>query len=301
MTTSQFATEKNDSSKEIIIWACDTLLAKGYDLISYLPENVQITPWSYVIRFSTSQGYVYLKRTPVLLSLEADIIQLLKEGFKVSVPDVIGRNIKLNCFLMKDAGRSLRDVLKQRFDVDLFCRVIKHFTAMQASIKNHVESFINIGVPDWRLNRLPELYKELLTYKDILLADGLTENVIGDLEKLYSKVGSLCQKLSAFNIQESVVQPDFNDNNTLLADSLKKITIIDLGEISISHPFFSLINCLIQVKKHHKITETDALYIKMQDACFENFKSDSSAEALKNALDIASLLFPVYMAKMHGN
>lgn len=39
-------------------------------------------------------------------------------------------------------------------------------------------------------------------------------------------------------------------DNILINDKTQNITFIDLGEIVISHPFFSLIGCLRQTKKH---------------------------------------------------
>lgn len=103
-------TGNDNLNKEIIHWGCKYLLSHGYTLKNNLPENVQDTPWSYVVRFATSDGYIYLKRTPELFALEPTIIQILHEQFHASVPIVIAHNAELNCFLMKDAGKPLRGV-----------------------------------------------------------------------------------------------------------------------------------------------------------------------------------------------
>lgn len=61
-------TKGNDNlNKEIIEWGCSYLSFHGYTLKNNLPEKVQDTPWSSVIRFSTTDGYIYLKRTPKLM------------------------------------------------------------------------------------------------------------------------------------------------------------------------------------------------------------------------------------------
>lgn len=93
-------------------------------------------------------------------------------------------------------------------------------------------------MPDCRLDKLPDLYNELLLQKDILIENGLTKIDIIELKILFSKVSSLCQKLSDYSIKQSIVQPDFSDNNTLIDSMSQSITTIDLGEIVISHPFF---------------------------------------------------------------
>jgi hypothetical protein len=290
------ASKKDKLNKDLIQWACKNLASLGYTLKSNLPENVLNTPWSYVVRFDTSQGYIYLKHTPELLALEAGIIQILHDQFHASVATVIAHNAELNCFLMKDSGRSLREILKQKFDTELFCKAIKNFTSLQLAVADHVSVFLDRGVPDWRLNQLPDLYKQLLSQKERLISDGLSEKEHCALETLLPTVSHLCQKLSRYEIKQSIVQPDFNDNNTLIADISQTITIIDLGEIAISHPFFSLLNCLQQAKKHHGLTDKDDAYLRLMDACLENYMIFGSKKHLLDALDTARLLMFVYAA-----
>ena len=84
--------------QEVIQWACKCLKALGYRLKSKMPENVLNTPWSYLLCFETSAGYIYLKHTPKLFALEATIIQILHEQFYAAVPAVVAHNVELNCF-----------------------------------------------------------------------------------------------------------------------------------------------------------------------------------------------------------
>lgn len=289
-------TGTDNLNNEIIRWGVEYLLSHGNTLKSNLPEIVQNTPWSYVVRFITFDGYIYLKHTPELLALEASIIQILHNRFHVSVPEVIAHNAELNCFLMKDAGRSLREILKQQFDTALFCKAIEHFTSMQLTVADHINIFLDIGVPDWRLEKLPDLYMELLSQTEILIADGLSEKELNELERLLPEVSNLCQKLSDYVIKQSIVQPDFNDNNTLVDNNSQKITIIDLGEVVISHPFFSLINCLQQAEKHYAMTDEDDAYLQLMDACLKNYMIFESKKHLLDAFALARILFFIYGA-----
>ena len=284
---------------EIIQWGYAYLSSHGYTLNSPLPETVQNTPWSYVARFVTSEGYIYLKHTPELLALEVPIIQAFREQFHASVPEVIAYQTELHCFLMKDAGKSLREILKKTFDTTLFCKAIDHFTALQLAVTDRIDVFIDLGAPDWRLDKLPDLYKSLISKKDLLLTDGLSDIEITALEALVPKVTYLCEKLSAYSIKPTFVQPDFNDNNTLISDVSQTITIIDLGEITISHPFFSLINCLQQIKKHQGLKEEDEAYLRIMDACLKNYLHLESKPHLLDAFLTARILFPIYRALSH--
>jgi hypothetical protein len=292
--TTHPATEDDYMNKEINQWACKYLSSHGYTLKNNLPEKVQNTPWSCVVRFASSQGYIYLKYTPKLLALESTIIQVLHDQFHACVPEVIAHNTELNFFLMKDAGRPLRIILKEQFNVAALCKAIDKFTSLQLAVADHVDIFLDMGVPDWRLNKLPELYKEVILQKDLLLADGLSETELGGLEGLVPRITNSCKNLSGYNIKQTIVQPDFNDNNMLIYDFSLDITLIDLGEISISHPFFSLLNCLHQIKKHHALTDTDEAYLKIKEACFINYMNFESKDHFLNAFATAQILWLVY-------
>jgi hypothetical protein len=177
------------------------------------------------------------------------------------------------------------------FDEILLCKAIDQFTSLQI---NAVDQFINIGVPDWRVEKFPDLYQQLLSHKVFLITDGLSESDFRKLEKLLPRVADLSNYLIGCAIPQTIVQPDFNDNNTLLNEKTQTITIIDLGEIAISHPFFSLLNGLHQIKKHH--APTDDAYLRIQDACLNNFLKFESKGNLLKALAVTSQLAPIYWA-----
>ncbi len=292
--TTELVTANDNLHNEIVQWGYKYLSSHGYTLKSKLPENVKNTPWSYVVRFATSDGYIYLKHTPNLLALEAIITQVLHDQFHASVPEVIVHNPELNCFLMRDAGRSLREILKKKFDAALLCKAIDQFASMQLAVANHVNIFLDMGVPDWRLDKIPDLFKQLLSQKDILIADGLSAIEVSELETLLPIVSTLCEKLSKYPIKQTIVQSDFHDNNMLIDDISQAITIIDLGEIVISHPFFSFISCLQQTKRHHALTDQEDVYLRIRDACFKNYINLESKKHLLDAFAAAQILWLVY-------
>lgn len=293
--------QDNDNlHKAIIKWALNELLSLGYVLNNNTPEEVQQTPWSYVIRFETKDGYIYLKHTPELFALEPIVIKMLHEKFHASVPSVIAHNPKLYCFLMKDAGKPLREILNQQFDEALICRAVEQFTLLQIAVSDHVTAFLDIGIPDYRLDKLPTLFKELIAQKNLLQAEGLSKIEIDAFESMHPKIVSLCNILSKYPVKQTIVQPDFNDNNTLVDEVSHEITVIDLGEIVISHPFFSLFNFLRQVKKYHGLTDQDTIYNRIKETCFKNYKVAFGTEAqFIEAIAIAKFLNIVYALSDH--
>lgn len=274
-------------------WATFCLASKGY-AIQHSPEIVLSTPWSVVIRFSTSTEDFYLKQTPPAISAEPQIIKLLSEQFHASVPIVIAINEDLHCFLMHDAGKVLRDTLKEKFSPSLLCQAIKEYAAIQRSTEDNVEKFIKLGVPDWRLSKLPILYDQILKQRDFLKADGMTDKELQTLQGLRPKFLAQCESLSSYGIPETIGIPDFNDNNTLYDPNTRIMTFIDWGEASITHPFFSLYNIIEQSIIHHGIKESDTNHNKLQHACLEEWLGLVTEKRLLKAFNLSKQLRAIY-------
>lgn len=159
---SAIARANMQNHQAILTWATDYLKAKTH-FLQQTTEIVVDTPWSTVIRLSTSKEIFYLKQSPPALFLEPKIIQLLAEKLDPSVPVVIASNHELHCFLMKDAGLSLRGYLKTEFRSDLLSQAVQQYTTIQRSAESHINSFfLELGVPDWRLNKLPPFYQQII-------------------------------------------------------------------------------------------------------------------------------------------
>ena len=278
--------------KKTINWAENFLQENGYKINNPF-QIVQDTPWSSVVKLSTDQGLIYLKTTPPALSIESSVIKILHEQCHADVPLIIADNQKEHCFLMKDAGIRLHDFFKQeKFQTELFVRTIQNYTNMQIKAADKITLFLNSGVPDWRLNQLPELYQALIVQENLLLADGLTKNEIKKLHELRPKLSEICDRLSQYNVPETFGSGDFHDKNILVNPDTHKTTIIDLGEVVITHPFFSLHNCLHMAKENFAIP--DDQYRRLQEACFKNWLQFESSTNLFEILSIIGQCWSIH-------
>jgi len=291
----EWAGPKMKNHTHIFKWATDCLVSKRYSF-QHSPEIVQETPWSNVFRFTTSKGDVYLKQPAPLLAQEAKVLKILAHQYNANVPIVIAISDDLHCFLMQDAGVSLRKYLKTEFHPDLLCQSIKKFTAFQRSTENNIEPFLSLNVPDWRVNRLPQLCEQIINQADFLKADGVTDAELQTLHDLSPQVSEEFKSLSQYQIPETIVQPDFNTNNILISPDTNQFTFIDLGELAISHPFFSLHNFLYQSTLHHGVKEMDKTWHQLQDACIENWLESGTKSQLLRAFTLARKLWPIYSA-----
>lgn len=280
---------------DMIKWAEESLVSKGY-IIQKAPEIIQKTPYSSVIRFLTSVGHVYLKQTPPTLFLEVEIMKLLFNQFHANVPEIIAENKMFNCFLMRDCGNSLRESLKINFQPELLCKGVKRYTDIQRKVEGQTNTFIEFGVPDWRLEKLPDLYLKLIAEEELLIQDGMTINELKNLQELHSVLVSIAELLSSYKIPETLDHCDFHDNNMLVANNMQDVTIIDWGETVVSHPFFALISFISTVAYRYKLQETSDTFIGLEDACFKNWLEIVPRNVLLEAMRLTKKIWPIYSA-----
>lgn len=281
---------QNISHRVVLEWAMTTL--KQAEMNAAV---VVETPWSKVLKLSTPQGIVYLKQTPADLFLEVEIIKKCRElcGI-VDIPEVIATNKELNCFLMKACGDvSFRTLFGGQLNVALLMQGLQLYTKMQKATARHVNAFLQAGAPDWRLENFPKLYQDLISNEAFLKEHGLETTQIQILQNSVEKLQRLCQELSIYGIAECLNHSDFHDNNILFSSTNQKISIIDLGETAINHPFFSLAAFLkIPCDRYHlKFASTD--YQKLHELCFNGWLEDE--KSMSRALQIINTLLPLYL------
>ncbi len=286
--------------KEIeVSWAEDNLASNGYK-IQGQPNIVRTMLWSRVTSFETSKGRVYLKSMTLPFSKEPLLLQFLADHEVKNITKVIAVNEQLSCFLMKDAGEPLRSVLKENFKIDLLINALKTCASVQIKCIDYVDQLLRLGINDWRLEKLPLLYQDLVQKVDMLKGDGLTP---GEIEVLYQsapKMHALCKQLSGYAIPETLEHGDFQDNNMLIdGDSL---ILSDWGDASISHPFFSLVSALNSVQRNHHFQDDDPRYISAQNAYLDQWREYGTEiellEAFKLAQTIRHFVFALNLSRI---
>lgn len=273
-----------------IEWSINALEIAGFHIEDISPETIQDTPWSKVCRFRTDKGYAYLKITPSALSIEPNVIQLLRNKFNANVPIIIAANQEHDCFLMNDAGMQLHEYFKIGFDAEILISTLQQYSTLQISSMNAIDAFLDIGVPDWRLEKLPKLYLDLIERENLLIDEGLSMAELNKLKMLASKLNDICDRLSQYQIINAFSHADFHPKNILIDKNTQKTTVIDLGEVVISHPFYSLHNCLHMAKENFSLSDTQ--YHLILESCLEPWLLLESRE---NLSDIISLIQETWM------
>lgn len=104
------------NKKRLFNWATRTL--KSYAIDTTHPiEPVRLLPWSEVYRVKTNRGFIYIKQNAEPFKVEGSLLTLFNNLTLAHVPTVIAEDASLRGIVMHNAGCSLCNQLKTRYDV----------------------------------------------------------------------------------------------------------------------------------------------------------------------------------------
>lgn len=271
-------------------WAVTALNELGMTA-TRAPELVRAMPWSQVWRLPTARGDVFLKHMGSLFAHEPRILHFLSETLHAPVPAIIADNQTLQCFLMRDAGLPLRPLLLADYQPKLIVQALQTCARIQQQALPHIETLLQLGAMDWRLQRLPDLFMGLLDNQQLMTAEGITAAERAAFLNCAPQLRAACDELAACGIPETLEHGDFHDNNIMLKNGA--VIINDWGDASISHPFFSLCSLLESAGRNHKLQPDDArtaLFTKTYLECWADFAPPAQ---LEKALALAQIIRPV--------
>lgn len=281
----------SESRREVLLWAQSVLQSDAELAVDPIVE----TPWSMVLRIRTAKGNFYLKQTAPDLFIESDVIQMCRNTCGITtIPEVVAARRDLRAFLMTECGDcSLRTAFAGAFKIEVWEQALKEYRSMQQASVGHVEEFLRLGVPDWRLQRLPDVYLALMQDEAFWLSHGIDRAEIRQAQGLYETVRSLCNRLSEYGLAECLGHSDIHDNNVLIRQATQALSIIDLGETAIEHPFFSLLFCLKRTCSRYNMASESLEYKRLYAASFAGF---FRAEAdVQGAVAVTEKLLSVYV------
>lgn len=270
-------------AEDVLAWAVRHLPQDNY-----VPREICATPFSRVFLLQ-GKACCYLKQVPPSLGRESALTRLLGDIRPGSVPQVIADSAALGCFLTADGGVQLRAHLKAGGDAGLLLRALQSYARLQLAASSHIGKLLTLGLPDWRLDKLPGLYLALLQFPQLASA-AFTPEQQRLLQDYAAIIARSCERLSAFGIPETIEHLDFQDKNILVDGDA--IRFIDWGEAVISHPFFSLSRCLVSVGVHHPGLSGDAL----RDAYLAAWRDYAPQAELVKAYEIIRQLARPYTA-----
>jgi hypothetical protein len=291
---------KNMNNLEVIKWIKEVTGLDGYELRSGI-EVVVSKPYSKVWKIKKNSSSIYFKQVSDQLFLELKIIKTLRASCQyLNVPEIIAENKQLNCFLMKDCGAvNLRDYFKGSFQEDIFKKGLQSYKSMQKSTIGCVDELIDLGVPDWRLEKLPCLYQNIIRNSELLHIIGLEKEKINKLYDFSDEFAVICKELSACSVLECFNNCDLKEENMTYEESIKKVCLIDFSESAICHPFFSLLHSLKGISRRYFSGKKIIKRKELIDLYFGGYCEQG--KELQKILGLVNLIYPIYLIllRMH--
>lgn len=262
-------------------WIRDRLAELGLAITGRI-EQPHLQPWSTVLRIPTTDGDLYFKASAPVQAFEVPLLAVLREDFADRLPEVLAYDVERAWMLMRDAGVPLREVVKTRRDVHHWLATVPLYAEIQIAAAQRVPGLVDLGVPDMRLARLPDVFDELVSRA------ALAANERAALGDLRPRLAALCEELAHDGIPETLQHNDLHFNNVLVRDGRHRI--FDWGDSSISHPFQTMRITISFLKWTLGIEGEDEIDRQVRDAYLEPWSTYGTTDALLRSFDLAWLL-----------
>lgn len=278
---------------DLIQWAKVVLVD---DALKY--ESVAETPWSMVFKIKTNRQCVYLKKTPTALFIETSIFNFIEQACPgANIPKVLFENKDLGCFILSDCGeQSLRTQFAGKIDVALLMQGLQSYSLIQRSLTNKKPQLLALGLPDWGAEHIPELFQTLISQHAFLLDEGLTSKEIEQLKHLQKTIQSLADELSGSLVNETLVNADFNENNLILNKQTQTVSVIDLGESVVAHPFFSVAAHINNMARRYNLNINSDTFKSIQQKWLAHWADVDTPQNLQHTMLLVQKLLPIYLS-----
>jgi hypothetical protein len=196
-------------------------------------EQPHVRPWSTAMRVPTDRGLCWFKANIPRLAYEARVVEIVARVRPQAGPELLAVHPEHGWILTADGGTRLRELIAQEQDLRRWLDVLPIYAELQLAMAPLVDELIASGVPDRRLDVLPDQFEGLLE-RDL----GLSADEMRRLHDLRPWVREACAELSGLPIPETIQHDDLHDGQVFLCDG--RYLISDWNDACISHPFFSM-------------------------------------------------------------
>jgi hypothetical protein len=237
------------------------------------PVVVHERPWSTVMRVPLRDGSsAWFKACALVQAFEPALTSALARRWPEVMPDLIAGDVERGWLLLGDAGTRI-------FELDnppaVWLRLLPLYAELQRGEAEHSAGYIESGVPELTLNVLPEEYDNFV--RSELPIDSRARR---ELRAFAPTLTELCQELTLAGIPSSVQHDDLHPWNVYVQGDL--LRILDWGDSSIAHPFWSLVVPFRFLEEQNGLTPDDPWFDRLRDAYLEPW-----GPGLGEAMDLA--------------
>lgn len=277
------------ATRDVEVWIRAVLRRRALEVAGRI-EQVHARPWSRLLRVPTTGGVVYFKATPQTLLHEPALTNALAAWRPDCIPAPFAVDRVRGWMLIPYAGECLRG-LPMKDHLGHWEAILPVYAGVQVDMVSRTGDLLALGALDYRLERFPRLYAELLSDVRMLGNDRsgrLTAAEYGCLRAHVPHVAAMCRDLAAYQIPETVNHDDLHDGNVLARDG--EYAFLDWAESSITHPFFTMVVTLRAIAQSFRLPLSSPQLARLRDIYLDGWKLHGSPENLRAAFELAQRL-----------
>ena len=226
-------------------------------------EMTHDRPWATVMRVPVAGGVKWFKACTQVQAFEPRLTAELYARWPDRVTEVLAIDETRHWLLLGDAGMA---VVERGNPPEAWLEALPLYAELQKGETAFALDHLGHGVPDLRMAALPAGYERLLA-SELPLANGEVKR----LSDYAPRFAELCAALAKLGIQESIQHDDLHIRN-LYSDG-GRLRVVDWGDSSIAHPFFSLLVTFRFLEEFNHLAPGDPWFRRLRDAYLEPWGS----------------------------
>jgi hypothetical protein len=235
-------------------------------------ETPHVRPWATVMRVPVAGGVIWFKACAQVQAFEPRLTAELYARWPDRVTEVLAVDEARRWLLLGDAGIAVGELGNPP---EAWLEALPLYAELQKGETAHALDHVRHGVPDLRTAALPAGYERLLAGELPLATDDVNR-----LREYAPRFTELCAALAELDIQESIQHDDLHMAN-LYSDG-GMLRVVDWGDSSIAHPFFSLVVTFRFLEEFNDLAPDDRWFRTLRDAYLEPW-----GRGLEETFDIA--------------
>ena len=215
-------------------------------------------PWATVLRVPIDGGRAFFKACRPVQGFEPGLTAVLADRWPDRIVEVLADDRDRAWLLTADAGLPLDDLGNPP---ERWLELLPRYAELQRG-QRHLSVFAALGVPPLLTHQLPERF-EAMVARDL----PLERDELEAARRLGPRLETLANELLAAPIRDTIDHADLHHRSVFVGDG--QLRILDWGDASVSHPFFSLVVTFHWLREVNGLPPDDPWFDRLRDAYLE--------------------------------